>query len=233
MATTTVTAGKQAEGDSGSQTSWTNAKDATSATISQEFTSATDDATSVQGLFSSGRGGGTYRLVRTFLFFDVSGVPGTITAMDLDLFIPGFTGTAVIKVAKSTAFGTNGSASWSASDFDNWSQSSPTAYLSNNTESLTAGARSLTLNSTAISHANSDGYLNVVLVDSAHDFNDSEPLLGINRTSGIRFQNSSNPIQLDITYTPSYSNDVIGVPSTNIVKVIGVPSANITKVIGV
>ena len=233
MPTTTVTAGKQAEGDSGSQTFWPNAKDASSATISQEFTSATDDTTSVQGLFSSGRGGGTYRLVRTFLFFDVSGVPGTITAMDLDLFIVGFSGTAVVQVAKSTAFNTNGSSSWQAGDFDKWNQSSPTAYLASST-TLSTGARSLTLNSTAISDANSDGYLNVVIVDSAHDFNDTQPLLGINRSSGIRFQNSSNPIQLDITYTPSgYGKDVMGVTSTDIVKVIGVPSADISKVIGV
>ena len=72
MATTTVTAGKQAEGDTGSQTSWTAAKDQTSASNSQQFSTATDDGNSVWGYFNSGRGGGTYRLVRTFLFFDLS-----------------------------------------------------------------------------------------------------------------------------------------------------------------
>ena len=108
MATTTVTAGKQAEGDTGSQTSWTAAKDQTSASNSQQFSTATDDANSVWGYFNSGRGGGTYRLVRTFLFFDLSSVSGTITAMNLDLYVV-YGGTAVVQVAKSTAFGTNGS----------------------------------------------------------------------------------------------------------------------------
>lgn len=231
MATTTVTAGKQAEGDSGSQYSWTAAKDATSATYSQQFSTATDDSNSVQGYFSSARGGGTYRLVRTFLFFDLSGVSGTITAMDLDLYVH-FGGTAVVQVAKSTAFGTNGSSNFVASDFDNWNQDSPTAYMASST-TLSTGARSLTLNSTAISDANSDGYLNVAIVDSIHDFNDFEPIFSINRASGIRFENALDPIQLDITYTPGYGNTVLGVASANIGEVTGVATANIGKVIGV
>ena len=232
MATTTVTAGKQAEGDTGSQTSWTTAKDATSATFYQQFSTATDDANSVQGFFNSGRGGGTYRLVRTFLFFDLSGVPGTITAMDLDLYVANG-GTAVVQVAKSTAFGTNGSSDFVASDFDNWSQDSPTAYMASSAN-LSLNANSLTLNSTAISDANSNGYLNVVIVDNVHDFQDQTPLLSIDRASGLRFKNTNNPIQLDITYTPSgYGKDVLGVTSSNIVKVIGVASADISKVIGV
>lgn len=231
MATTTVTAGKQAEGDSGTQTSWTAAKDATSATYSQQFSTATDDLNSVQGLYNSGRGGGTYRLVRTFLFFDLSGVPGTITAMDLDLYVV-YGGTAVAQVAKSTAFGGDGTSDFAASDYDNWSQDSPTAYMASSA-TLSTGNVSLTLNSTAISDANSNGYLNVAIVDNVHDFLDQQPLLSIDRASGIRFENSSNPIQLDITYTPSgYGNDVIGVSSSSIVKVIGVASADISKVIG-
>jgi len=229
MATTTVTAGKQAEGDSGSQTTWTGAKDLTSASNSQQFSTATDVAIAVQGFYDSGRGGGTYRLGRTFLFFDLSGVSGTITAMDLDLYVVS-NFTAVVQVAKSTAFGTNGSSDWAASDYSNWNQSSPTAYMASSA-TLSSGARSLTLNSTAISDANNDGYLNVVIVDNVHDFNDNEPLLNINRTSGLRFKNSSNPIQLDITYTPGYDNNVIGV--SNIAEVTGVATANIGKVIGV
>ena len=231
MATTTVTAGKQAEGDTGSQTSWTAAKDQTSAQISQQFSTATDDGVSVSGFFNSGRGGGTYRLVRTFLFFDLSSISGTITAMDLDLYVVNG-GAAVVQVAKSTAFGTNGSSDFVAADFDNWNQSSPTAYMSG-TSTLSIGAKSLTLNSTAISDANSNGYLNVVIVDNVHDFNDQQPLLNIDRGSGLRFQNPSNPIQLDITYTPAYGNTVFGVVSANIGEVIGVPTANIGKVIGV
>ena len=232
MATTTVTAGKQAEGDSGTQTSWTAAKDATSATYSQQFSTATDDFNSVQGFFNSGRGGGSYRLVRTFLFFDLSGVPGTITAMDLDLYVV-YGGTAVAQVAKSTAFGGDGTSDFAASDYDNWSQDSPTAYMASSA-TLSTGNVSLTLNSTAISDANSNGYLNVAIVDNVHDFLDQQPLLSIDRASGIRFENSSNPIQLDITYTPSgYGNDIMGVSSANIGEVIGVATANIGKIIGV
>lgn len=232
MPTTTVTAGKQAEGDTGSQTSWTTAKDATSATYFQNFTSATDDANSVQGFFSSGRGGGTYRLVRTFLFFDLSSISGTITAMDLDLYVVNG-GSAVVQVAKSTAFGGDGTSDFAAGDYDNWSQDSPTAYMASSA-TLSLNANSLTLNSTAISDANNDGYLNIVIVDNVHDFNDLQPLLSVDRRSGLRFRNASNPIQLDITYTAAgYGKDVIGVTASTISKVIGVASADISKVIGV
>lgn len=232
MPTTTVTAGKQAEGDSGTTTSWTAAKDATAASFYQQFSTATDDTTSVQGLFNSGRGGGTYRLVRTFLFFDLSSVSGTITAMDLDLYVANG-GTAVVQVAKSTAFGGDGTSDFAEGDYDNWSQDSPTAYMASSA-TLSLNANTLTLNSTAISDANNDGYLNVVIVDNVHDFQDQQPLLSIDRSSGLRFQNSSNPIQLDITYTAAgYGKDVMGVSSGTIGEVIGVASANIGKVIGV
>ncbi len=232
MATTTVTAGKQAKLDSLTQLSWTAVKDATLASSTTQFSVATDDTTSVQGLYNSGRGGGTYRLVRTFLFFDLSGVSGTITAMDLDLYVVNG-GTAVVQVAKSTAFGGDGTSDFAEGDFDNWSQDSPTAYMASSA-TLSLNANSLTLNSTAISDANNDGYLNVVIVDNVHDFNDAQPLLSIDRRSGLRFKNSSNPIELDITYTPAgYGKDVMGVTSTSIVKIMGVPSADISKVIGV
>ena len=232
MATTTVTAGKQAKLDSLTQLSWTAVKDATLASSTTQFSVATDDTTSVQGLYNSGRGGGTYRLVRTFLFFDLSGVSGTITAMDLDLYVVNG-GTAVVQIAKSTAFGGDGTSDIAAGHYDDWSQDSPTAYMASSA-TLSTGARSLTLNSTAISDANNDGYLNIVIVDNVHDYNDTQPLLSIDRRSGLRFKNSSNPIQLDITYTPAgYGKDVMGVTSSNIVKVIGVASADISKIIGV
>ena len=232
MATTTVTAGKQAKFDSLTQLSWTAVKDATLASSTTQCAVATDDTTAVQGLYNSGRGGGTYRLVRTFLFFDLSGVSGTITAMDLDLYVVNG-GSAVVQVAKSTAFGGDGTSDIAAGDYDNWSQDSPTAYMASSAN-LSLNANSLTLNSTAISDANNDGYLNIVIVDNVHDFQDQTPLLTIDRRSGLRFKNSSNPIQLDITYTPAgYGKDVMGVTSSNIVKVIGVASADISKVIGV
>ena len=38
---------------------------------------------------------------------------------------------------------------------------------------------------------------------------------------------------LDITYTPSYRNDVMGVIASNIGEVTGVATTNIEKIIGV
>ena len=228
MATTTVTASKQAVAAKTAQTSWTAARDATSATTLTNYTSSTAYNQAVYVIFSSGKGGGLYYVGRTFLFFDLSGVNGTITAMSLK--VTGDTNTtAVVGAARSTAFGGSGGSDLVAADFDNWSPSSPTAY--NAGTSWSTGLNTMTMNSTALSDANTNSYLNVVLVERYNDLENSAPVSDVTKQSGITFQDSSSPIYLDITYTPSgYGNTVNGVGSSNILNVIGVSKSNISKV---
>jgi len=232
MATTTVTASKQATAAKNAQSSWTAARDATSADTITNYTSSGSDNQAVYVIFSSGKGGGLYYVGRTFLFFDLSGVNGTITAMSLK--VTGDTNTtAVVGAARSTAFGGSGGSNLVAADFDNWSPSSPTAY--NAGTSWSTGLNTMTMNSTAVSDANTNSYLNVVLVERYNDLEDSEPTSDVTKQSGITFQNSSSPIYLDITYTPSstgYGNNVMGVSSSSIANVIGVATASIANING-
>jgi len=86
-----------------------------------------------------------------------------------------------------------------------------------------------------VSDANTNSYLNVVLVERYNDLEDSEPTSDVTKQSGITFQNSSSPIYLDITYTPSstgYGNNVMGVSSSSIANVIGVATASIANING-
>lgn len=232
MATTTVTASKQAVAAKTAQTSWTAARDATSATTLTNYTSSTAYNQAVYVIFSSGKGGGLYYVGRTFLFFDLSGVNGTITAMSLK--VTGDTNTtAVVGAARSTAFGGSGGSDLVAADFDNWSPSSPTAY--NAGTSWSTGLNTMTMNSTAVSDANTNSYLNVVLVERYNDLEDSEPTSDVTKQSGITFENSSSPIYLDITYTPAatgYGNNVAGLASAKIANVIGVSTTSIANVSG-
>lgn len=228
MATTTVTASKQAIASKDAQTSWTAARDATSADSVSNITTSTSVLDGVYVIFASGKGGGLYYVGRTFLFFDLSGVNGTITAMSLK--VPGYTNTtAVVCAARSTAFGGSGGSNLVAADFDNWSPDSPTSYNSGTTWST--GLNTMTMSSTALSDANTNGYLNVVLVERYNDLENSAPASDVTKQSGITFQNSTSPIYLDITYTPSgYGNTVNGVGSSNILNIIGVGKSNISKV---
>jgi len=232
MATTTVTASKQATAAKNAQSSWTAARDATSADTITNYTSSGSDNQAVYVIFSSGKGGGLYYVGRTFLFFDLSGVNGTITAMSLK--VTGDTNTtAVVGAARSTAFGGSGGSNLVAADFDNWSPDSPTAY--NTGTSWSTGLNTMTMNSTAVSDANTNSYLNVVLVERYNDLEDSEPTSDVTKQSGVTFQNSSSPIYLDITYTPAstgYGNNVMGVSSSNIANVIGVATASIANING-
>ena len=232
MATTTVTASKQAVAAKTAQSSWTAARDATSASTVTNYTSSTANNEAVYVIFASGKGGGLYYVGRTFLFFDLSGVNGTITQMSLKMTGASNT-SAVIVAAQSTAFGGSGGSNLVAADFDNWSPDSPTLY--NGGTSWSTGLNTMTMTSTAVSHANTNSYLNVVLVERYNDSDDVAPTTDTTKQSGITFQNSSSPVYLDITYTPTstgYGNNVNGVGSSSIANVIGVATASIANVNG-
>jgi hypothetical protein len=233
MATTTVTADKEASADSGTQTTWTAARDATTANSFTQYSTATDKTDALVELFLSGRGAGTYVVTRTFLVFDVSGVGGTITAIDLKIY--GVTNNTIdVMVAKSTAFGGDGSSDFESGDFDNWNPDSPTAYMASSPAWSINTYNTLTLNSTAVSDANTNGYLNVVVLGNDYDYVDNEPLSDVDRQGGVRFFNGTNPIELDITYTPpaGWNDNIIGVANASIGNFIGVAEASIGSVNG-
>lgn len=238
MATTNIDASKQTFARSGTQTSWSAARNATSSDSHTNYTTTqTNDSAAIQVLYSSGRGGGIYVVNRSFFFFDTSTVAGTITAIDLKIYGYASGGNSV-RVAKSTAYGTGGDSAYADTDFDNWTslnQASfpyvPIPYTSAG-QTWTAGAtNTITLNSTAISNANSNSYLNLVLVGQLYDYVNSAPGSDLEQNSGIQFASTTEFPKLAITYTPSgYGNDVNGVASANIASVNGVATANIASI---
>ena len=235
MATTTINASKQTWAQSGTQTSWSAARDATSSSTHSNFTTT-------QGLIGSAirenyqtKKGNNYAVYRSFFFFDTSTIDGTITAIDLK--IQGFSnGGNNVRVAKSTAYGGGGGSAYANSDFDGWTTTNgliPTPYNASN-YSWTTSTNTITLNATAISNANSDDYLNLVVVGGNYDYPDSEMLLPQSLSSGIEFASTTVFPQLSITYTPTptgYQNYPLGV--TKLQEVNGVSSSDIEYIIGV
>jgi hypothetical protein len=210
----------------------TDVRNATTGSSVNNYTTNTSIGEAIRVQYTASRGGSSGACNRFFLFFDTSTVDGTITACDLKVLGYLNSGANVIPV-ESTAYGGNGSSTTlGLSDYDNLDFS--TAYASATSSWTTTGYNTFSLNATAISAMNTNSYLNVALIDEEYDYSGSSPTTGTNYSSGIEIFDTTSPIVLDITYTPSgYGNSVIGVSSSNIGKVFSVDSSNINKVIGV
>ena len=232
MAGTTITASREVSATSGTKTSWNDARNATTAGSFTEHSTSDSDTDAVAEIYLSGRGGGTYVINRTYLAFDVSSVPGTISAADL--YVYGKTNSGCdVRPVKSNAFGGDGASAFVSGDFDSFTNDPPLVYSGEKLWSASS-YNVMALNGTAISDMNSNGYLIVMLLGNDYDYPDTAPGSDINRQSGIAFKTTGQEIYLDITYTPTgYGNDVMGVASANIGNVIGVATANISTVIGV
>lgn len=171
---------------------------------------------------------------RSFLFFDVSSITSSNTITAATLKVLGYFNNSggVIPVA-STAWGTNGSTSTLSND--NWNDLSfTTTYASAITSWNTSAYNDFTLNATAISAMNSNGYLNCALLNSTYDqagaaLSDSNEFY-----NGIEFLDGTNNIKVELTYSSAgYANDVNGVAAASIVSVNGVATANIVNINGV
>ena len=204
MAIVSITADKQAYASSGDESAWLTARNATTANSFSNYTGAfpADNSAAIREFSQFSIRPETYAVNRTFLFFDLSGINGTITAMTLKVY--GVTNASInVRPAKSTAFA-NGASSFVASDFNNWSPSSPTTYTSTAGQAWSTNQyNTFTLNSSARSDANTDGYLNLVLLGSSNDYPGTAPSADFDRNAGVKFNSTSLPITLDITYTPT------------------------------
>ena len=203
-----------------------------------EYTSTTSVNNAI-GVILTTRGGNLYQIYRTFLVFDVSSITSGGTITNLKLAISGSTNNSadVIVVAADAFGGGSGGGSFTSPDYSSWSPDSPTDYSSTFTTWATSGFNSITLNNTAVTASNNQGYLNLAIVEKDFDYDNIDPSgpfpSGISATDGAVFRFGAYP-SLEITYlTSGYGNIVNGVTSANLGAVDGVLKANISKVNGV
>ena len=104
--------------------------------------------------FSSGRGGGTHSMYRTFLYFDTTGV----AASAANIVINGASNNAGdYVVAKATAFGGDGGSALDTADFTEITTTSYTNQIS----TWSTSTNTIALNSTAITDiTNNDAFRN-------------------------------------------------------------------------
>ena len=186
-----------------------------------------DEAIAVQWFRSSGRGGGTMRYVRTFLYFDTSGVTGTVASCQLRVEGGGSATNGDIIGVRSDAFGGDGGTDLHNDDFNNiaWS----TAYTNQLETWDSSGANTFTLTSDALTDMKNNDYFIIALVEHDSDFQDTDTADGAWYV-GINF---GGAIQLSFILATGYGNAVNGVASANIGKINGAATADIDKVNGV
>ena len=202
----------------------------------QSTGTATDSATGnqttcIQYFQSSGRGGGTFRFVRTFIHFDTSGISG---ASSISLQLTSVAGDASngihnVTAVKHTA-GTSNGGELANADFNNVDKS--TAY-SGATAYGSSGTITFTLNAAAATQINNNNDFNIALLLTADVAGEEESPLeedgSIN--NGIAFNSA-----ISLVYTAAatgYGNDINTVSSDSIAELNTVATANIGKVITV
>jgi len=236
MATTTINAsyeGSVTRGYAAATVNWlSDVRNAAAGTSATTFNSVGEDKSG--GLpsinYSSGKTGQIGDCTRGYFFFDVSGVGGTITAATLKIYGALYTNSVDTIAVESTAWGGSGGTSTVATgDYDaidfNTNYSNALTSWTNNTYN------NFTLNATSISDMNTNGYLNVALLNYDYDYSGVGPSLGFSQEVGIRFY-STNRNKLEITYTPAGGvGEVAGVALASIAEISGATS--IGKVNGV
>ena len=140
----------------------------------------------IQYFKSSGRGGGTFRYIRSFLQFDSSAITGTVTAATLNVESHSNSTTADIIVVASSAFG-GATSDLINGDFNNLDFSTP--YSSQITTWNNNGANNaITLNAAARSEIQNDNSFQCAIIDHDSDFQDTDSLSGDgSQTVGIDF----------------------------------------------
>ena len=180
---------------------------------------------------SGGRGSTLYGIRRSYFAFDFTGyTTGTITNLAFH-FTPTLTssGTLSNRLAQFEGFGTS-------TNFNNYAATSWWADISNplvpysNAFNIIDGttASSVSLNSTAISDAQSDSYLQIVLMNIG-DYNNLSPVTDGTNLSYLN--HSNNNTFLRFTYVdPSWSQSVNGVNPASLTHVNAIETDNIEAV---
>ena len=211
-------------------------RNATTGSLASTYTTNTTVTDAFKVEYNSSRGFETGQCARVPLFFDVSSITAsnTITAATLKVWNPSAGSATDNIIVKGSAWGGNGStttlstANYNDLDFF-------TAYSSDLSAWASVSYNDFSLNATAISDMNTNGYLNCFLIEGDFDYDGQNPVLDDGPYGGtVEYLDATNKIKLELTYSPSgYGNNVIGVASANIGDVIGVAKANIDNIIGV
>lgn len=206
------------------QTTQAAARDATTGT----HTDATGTHNAIQWFRSSGRGGGTMRYIRTFLYFNTSGITSTVSSATLVIRGGGSLDDAHTIGVKSTAFGGDGGTDLADDDFDNLDYS--TTYTNELETWNSSGDNTFTLTSDALNDIKNNNAFIIALIEADSDYTDTDTSDDA-FTAGINFS-LAGYTSINYTLATGYSHDIMGLAAANIGKVNTVATANVGKISG-
>ena len=224
----TISAGKLQAGTGVTVADFNITRTANAASV--DTTPSGNSANIVQYFKSSGRGGGTIRFKRVFVYFDTSGISSDVASATIR--VTGYSGagsaTADTLFVISTAFGTDGSSNLTTAEFNDIDYTKSRTAVINAASYDADGTNDYTVNADGLSQIKLSSALILALIEEDADLNNTE---GSDAARGIPINMSVN---FTLTYTlAGYGNNVIGVASANIAKVNGVATADISKIIGI
>lgn len=181
--------------------------------------------------FSGGRGG-TWNCGRSYLVFDTSAITGTLTSLSLKVWVDSinnliYTPDAIVQLTTSPTLST----SLATSD---WQYTGGTN-ASDPFYPFTQGWETIGLNGTALSVAETENEMSLILRDNYYDYSFYSNLdTPAGEGSIAYYYNEAGYIPyLDYTMVTGYGQTVNGVIAANIGNVDGISKINISKVLGV
>ena len=208
------------------QTNFTNARESAESTANVNNTTVSN--TIVSGFIrSSSRGGASFGFRRSYWGFDFTGyTAGTITNLKFN-YKPTTTSTSTLsnRLAQFEGFGSALGSNYTDTDW--WDSIAdplvPYSNAFNSPDSTTVQA--ITLNSTAITDAGTDGFLKLVLMNATDYSNLNFPVDATNTTNWNIGSNTTGNVFLSFDYSaPSSFTDINSVSEAQLSEVNGVSS---------
>ncbi len=224
-----ISAGKLQAGTGQAVADFFIARTANAASV--DTTPSGNSANIVQYFKSSGRGGGTIRFKRVFVYFDTSGISSDVASATIR--VTGYSGagsaTADTLFVISTAFGGDGSSNLTTAEFNDIDYTKSRTAVINAASYDADGTNDYTVNADGLTQIRDSNALILALIEEDADLNNTE---GSDAARGIPVNMSTN-FTLNVTLASTgYSNDVIGLASANIGEVNAVATANIGEING-
>tara|TARA_Y100001963_G_C6683136_1_gene400845 strand:+ start:312 stop:1040 length:729 start_codon:yes stop_codon:yes gene_type:complete len=224
----------------GTTAAWSTARDANNGSSTQ-LSEASDTNFTAVNAFASRGGGNSYRLERSFMYFNTSAITGTVASARFEIVGSSGADGSVIAV-KSDAFGGDGGTTLSTGDFDampGWTDgASQAGNVTTYSTQITSGwnessQNNLTGTSDLLADMRDNDVVIVCFMDYTYDYLNVTPGSTGTFNLGARFTEASSAGQrprIDYTLATGYSHDVSGLAAANIAKVNTVATANIGKI---
>jgi hypothetical protein len=226
------------------QSSWANARDATSGGSKSTVGTTSTVFTAVSKGLSRG-GAITYTVYRTFMYFDTSSITSTVASATLS--VRGlFANDGSVIAVKSDAFGGDGGTALANADFNNIVGYSAGSSLAGSatiygsqiltTSWSTSGYNNFTATSDLLTDMKNNNVVIICFMDYTNDYLNVGVSGGFLNTGAYtaNYGGTSRDPKIDYTLAPTgYGNAVNGIAAASIGKINGVATASIEKVNGI